>query len=289
MFGLKVVANDLIGKRVGIIVDRGIYDNLVNLNRERKIEIPKQAMKPTTGNKKIILGTVQSVTQKKASSGKKAKQACYKLTFDNTLIVSMELDKGLVNILMKNYDSYCQHHDVANQNYCNNDDSFNTTSQEEVKDEEDKEEEDETNEEEEDGMNGIIVTKKKKKLCDQLQLVDEEPALCDESQSDEEIVSGEEAVSTQGLNWGFKQQLDPSNNLYNNGDTRFKPEYLNSDQFKLPVRCLLSFLPLKYWKQVTHETNVFARKLAKDNKGQISGRKWKGDFTLNEIMKFHGL
>ena len=35
MFELKVVANDLIGKRVGIIVDRGIYDNLVNLNNSK--------------------------------------------------------------------------------------------------------------------------------------------------------------------------------------------------------------------------------------------------------------
>ena len=213
MFGLKEVANDLIGKRVGIIVDRGIYDNLVNLNREREIDIPKQAMKPTTANKKIYLIRYSLLHKRKRRQVKKQSKHATKLTFDNTLIVSMELDKGLVNILMKNYDSYCQHHKVANQNYCNNDDSFNTTSQEEVKDEEDKEEEDETNEEEEDGMNGIIVTKKKKKLCDQLQLVDEEPALCDESQSDEEIVSGEEAVSTQGLNWGFKQQLDPSDNL----------------------------------------------------------------------------
>ena len=36
MFGLKEVANDLIGKRVGIIVDGQIYQNLVKLNDEKK-------------------------------------------------------------------------------------------------------------------------------------------------------------------------------------------------------------------------------------------------------------
>ena len=71
MFGLKVVANDLIGKRVGIIVDRGIYDNLVNLNRERKIDIPKQAMKPTTGNKKIYLVRYSLLHKRKRRQVKK--------------------------------------------------------------------------------------------------------------------------------------------------------------------------------------------------------------------------
>ena len=187
----------------------------------------------------------------------------------------MEVDAAVVQVMIENYTEYEQHIK------CSND--YNLTS------------------EAEDGNHNTFNVEEKKKDSEEEELcmgpyrlplirnsnnrsIPEEGILIEE-----ETESGGKIACGEGLNWEFGKRLQPSNNLYNRGETGFKDEYKNSPHFESPINSLLSFIPTEYWKKMLSETNVYAQKLADDNNGFISGRPWTGKFSLNEIMKFHGL
>ena len=277
MLGFKEQQDPLLDRRIGIHGGSTLYGRLVELflkaNRNHK-NIPAAAFKDTEKGEKIIIGVVSKV-KLKAPKGKTTKTKCYEIVFDNTTIPMMEVDAAVVQVMIEKYTKYEQHVKCSNDYNLTSeaeDGNHNTFNVEEKK---------EDSEEEELCMGPyrlpLIRNSNNRSIPEEGILIEEETA------------SGEKIACGEGLNWEFGKRLQPSNNVYNGGDTHFKAEYENSPHFESPINSLLSFIPMEYWKKMLSETNVYAQKLADDNNGFISGRPWTRKFSLNEIMKFHGL
>jgi len=53
---------------------------------------------------------------------------------------------------------------------------------------------------------------------------------------------------------------------------------------------MLAFIPLKIFNSIAHFSNLYAHTtMEQTENGNICGKKWESDITINEIMKFFGI
>ena len=67
-----------------------------------------------------------------------------------------------------------------------------------------------------------------------------------------------------------------------------KPEAAGS--FSTPIDSLLAFVPLSVFNSIAFFSNLYAHHVIESSKnGNVSGKRWEQDLTINEIMKFFGI
>ena len=67
-----------------------------------------------------------------------------------------------------------------------------------------------------------------------------------------------------------------------------KPEAAGS--FSTPIDSLLAFVPLSVFNSIAFFSNLYAHHVIESSEnGNVSGKRWEQDITINEIMKFFGI
>ena len=60
--------------------------------------------------------------------------------------------------------------------------------------------------------------------------------------------------------------------------------------FATPISSLLAFVPLKIFNSIAFYSNLYAHHVAETSEnGNVCGRRWETDISINEIMKFFGI
>ena len=101
-----------------------------------------------------------------------------------------------------------------------------------------------------------------------------------------------EAEEVDGVVWNHNVQQKPPSNISNHGPTHIKEGC--QKLFKTPLTSLLQFIPIGMWLIMVKESNKYAHQLMSSQSEMsghptISGRQWKSDITINELMTFFGV
>jgi hypothetical protein len=60
--------------------------------------------------------------------------------------------------------------------------------------------------------------------------------------------------------------------------------------FATPISSLLAFIPLKIFNSIAFYSNLYAHHIIETSEsGNVSGKRWESDISINEIMKFFGI
>jgi hypothetical protein len=91
-----------------------------------------------------------------------------------------------------------------------------------------------------------------------------------------------------GYRWSATGTMFPPSSLSHRRPTHVLQQF--TGYFQTPVSSLLSFIPLKLFNAFAFYSNAFAYDtMAAKRNDQISGSRWKGDITLQEMMVFFGI